>query len=162
MGLKQPRSFSQAAAELPVRPEPDTASAQPVAHRSWSLPCTNGESSRTDLLRKILQPRLLQSNSAPKLNKEPGAEGKNWAAHPNPAKMMTLLLKQLCHSFPGASGWTARTSHSQGCRLGSHRSSSGKGLTLSCSLCSKGKKPNTNEWETGKGLNPVWPQRCLL
>lgn len=58
--------------------------------------------------------RLLQSNSAPKLNKEPGAEGKNRAAHPSPAKMMTLLLKQLPRSKwmdskdipqPGLQGW---------------------------------------------------------
>lgn len=118
MSVKQPRSCSQAAAELLYAPERDTAKAQPVARRSQSLHCTNRESPGTDLLREILQPTLLLSNSAPKLNKEHGVEGKSRAAQLSPAKMTTLLLKQLRHSFPGASEWTARTSHSRGCKAG--------------------------------------------
>lgn len=101
------------------------------------------ESSTTDLLREILQPRLLQSNSAPKLNKEPGVEGRNRAAHPSQDDNTPASQEQV----NGQQGpLTARAA-----RLGS---STAKGLTPSCSLCRKGKKPNTNEWETGKGLNP--------
>lgn len=69
--------------------------------------------------------------------------------------MTTLLQKKYSCQLP-KSKWTDSKDITQLKLLGwgSHRYSSVKGLTLSCSLCNKGKKHNTNEWETGNGLNP--------
>lgn len=150
------RSFSQTAGKLPVRfvvwqskgISYSTQKLKPSQHK-WR------EFKSRNLLKESLQPRPLQSNSAPKLNKESGVAGKKRAAHPIPAKMTTLLQKKHSCQLP-KSKWTDSEDIAQPKLLGwgSHRYSPVKCLTLSGSLCNEEKKHSTNEWETGNWLNP--------
>lgn len=150
------RSFSQTAGKLPVRfvvwqskgISYGTQKLKPSQHK-WR------EFKSRNLLKESLQPRPLQSNSAPKLNKESGVGGKKRAAHPIPAKMTTLLQKKHSCQLP-KSKWTDSEDMAQPKLLGwgSHRYSPVKCLTLSGSLCNEEKKHSTNEWETGNWLNP--------